>query len=84
MSTQASDAMNALLHDLIRRGGNLEAAVWLAAGLGNAIGRFRQEPQAAVKALSNVRKDAVSLGVTTRLDDIIAMIAASPTPAQPQ
>ena len=84
MSTQATDAMNALLRDLIRRGGNREAVVWLAAGLGNAIGRFRREPQAAAKALSNVRKDAVTLGVATRLDNIIAMIEAPSDPARQQ
>lgn len=80
MSDATVEAMNALLHDLINRGGNRAALVWLSAGLGNAIGRYRSKPDIAVAALRNVRQHAAQLGVAKRLDDIIAMIHPGSAP----
>ena len=81
MPDQTVEAMNALLNDLIQRGGNRTALVWLSAGLGNAMGRYRSKPDIAVAALRNVREHAASLGVTRRLDDIIALIQPAPPPS---
>lgn len=81
MSDQTVEAMNVLLNDLIQRGGNRTALIWLSAGIGNAMGRYRSKPNIAVAALQNVREHAASLGVARHLDDIIAMIQPTSPPS---
>lgn len=68
------DTISQMLNDLVRKGGNREATVWMAAGLGNALAKHRKDPIGATLALQGVRDFAKTLGMARRLDALVAQI----------
>lgn len=75
------NAITALLTDIVCRGGNRTAVVWVSAALGKAHGLHATNPAMALVSLKGVRPHAAKLGVAKRLDEIMAAIEQQATTA---